>query len=80
MLKTWRDLVASEEILPRLCDALQKIRRHDLAVKMGLELGVYGELLRRKKIFIPDFWQRRRHKALDLIRPTFSPLNCQAIL
>ena len=49
MLKTWRDLVASEEILPRLCDALQKIRRHDLAVKMGLELGVYGELLRRKK-------------------------------
>lgn len=31
-----------EEILPRLTDALKRIRRHDLALRMGLELGVIG--------------------------------------
>jgi len=40
MLRTWRGLTPADEILPRLCDALQRIRRHDLAVKVGLELAV----------------------------------------
>ncbi|CAK8683145.1 uncharacterized protein LOC143470213 [Clavelina lepadiformis] len=40
MLKTWRELTDLDEILPRLCDALQRIRRHDLSVKLGLELAV----------------------------------------
>nr|XP_009861214.2 uncharacterized protein LOC104266515 [Ciona intestinalis] len=40
MLKTWRGLTSHEEILPRLCDALQRIRRHDLALKVGLELAI----------------------------------------
>lgn len=42
MLKTWRDQTNKEEIIPRLTNALQKIRRHDLALKVGLELGVIG--------------------------------------
>ncbi|XP_039267509.2 uncharacterized protein LOC120342653 [Styela clava] len=40
MLRTWRDQMPVNEILPRLSDALKRIRRHDLALKIGLELGV----------------------------------------
>ena len=42
MLKTWRQLTPRDELLPRLCSALHKIRRHDLAVKLGLELAIEG--------------------------------------
>jgi len=51
MLKTWRELTPADEILPRLCDALRRIRRHDLAVKMGLELGTYGKLFEIPRMF-----------------------------
>lgn len=38
MLKCWRSNIKPEELQIRLCDALQRIRRIDLAIKVGEEM------------------------------------------
>ena len=53
MLKCWRGQIKPEELQVRLCDALQRIRRIDLAVKVGAEMA--GESKRC------DYWGYLTH-------------------
>lgn len=40
MLTTWRTHMTSQSLIPRLCDAFRRMRRHDLAVKFGTDMAL----------------------------------------
>lgn len=47
-----------DEILPRITDALTRIRRYDLALKLGLEIGTISKYIIHglaRKIFSCSF-------------------------